>query len=109
MKRKIALFVTVMALLILGAPAAFAASEPVYGGVLKATLNANPSSLDPVMEGSEHEQIPASHIFETALVTDLKGDPFPGVCTYEVKDDGKVIALSVRDGVKFHDGSVVKI
>ena len=103
------LLVTVTALLIFGAAAAFAASEPVYGGMLKATINANPSSLDPILEGSENEQIPASHIFETALATDLKGDAFPSVCTYETKDDGNVVILSVRDGVKFHDGSAVTI
>ena len=111
MRRKAALLVMVLALMAFGAVAALAApaAEPVFGGVLKATINSNPSSLDPILEGSESEQIPASHIFETALAADLKGDPHPAICTYEVRDGGNVVVLSVREGVKFHDGSAVTI
>lgn len=96
------------ALMVIAAPAAFAA-EPKFGGVLKVTINGDPASLDPVLEGSESEQIPAAHIFETALATDIEGNIFPSVCTYEVKDGGNTIELSVRGGVKFHDGSPVTV
>ena len=77
-----------------------------YGGVIKATLNADPVSLDAGLEGGETEQIPAAHIFETALTADISGDIFPGVCTYEF--DGTTLTLTVRDGVTFHDGSAVE-
>jgi peptide/nickel transport system substrate-binding protein len=87
---------------------AFAAT-PKFGGTLKATVNSDPASLDPILEGAESEQIPASHIFETALTTDPKGDIFAGICTYEERDDGMTLVLSIRDGVKFHDGSAVTI
>jgi peptide/nickel transport system substrate-binding protein len=92
--------------------AAFAAPDPAqprFGGILKATINSNPASLDPMLEGGENELIPAAHIFETALTTGLEGGIFAGVCTYEVKNDGRVIELTLRDGVKFHDGSTVTI
>lgn len=90
------------------APAA-PSSQPEYGGVLKATINADPASLDPMLEGSESEQIPAGHIFETALATDREGNIHASVCTYEVKDEGRTLVLSVREGVKFHNGATVTI
>ena len=86
-----------------------APAQPQYGGVLKATINSNPASLDPILEGAEQEQIPASHIFETMLTTDIEGNIFPGVCTFEVKDDGNTIEMTPRKGVKFHDGSDVTL
>jgi peptide/nickel transport system substrate-binding protein len=82
---------------------------PRYGGVLKVTINADPASLDPVLESSESEQIPAAHIFETALSMDPEGDVHPSVCTFETKNGGMVIELSIREGIKFHDGSAVTI
>ncbi len=110
MKTKLALLI--MVLISLAASAALAGpspSEPRFGGVLRATINSNPASLDPVLEGGENEQIPAGHIFETALTTGLEGSVYAGVCTYEVKNGGKTIELTLRDGVKFHDGSTVSI
>ena len=108
MKTKIALLLMLL-LTAAGFSAWAAPSEPQFGGVLKVTINGDPASLDPMLEGSENEQIPAGHIFETALTTDREGDIHAGVCTYEVKDGGKIIELSVRDGVKFHDGSAVTV
>ena len=91
--------------LLFAATACAAPAQPQYGGVLKATINSNPASLAPILEGAEQEQIPASHVFETMLTTDIEGNIFPGVCTYEVKDDGNTIEMTLRPGVKFHDGS----
>ncbi|HPK16801.1 MAG TPA: ABC transporter substrate-binding protein [Clostridia bacterium] len=86
-----------------------AAGGPKYGGVLKATVNNDPASFDAMLEGAETEQVIASHIFETALACDRQGNPQPCVCTYELSEDGNVITLSVRDGVKFHNGDVCDI
>ncbi|NLB90048.1 MAG: hypothetical protein GX786_02345 [Clostridiales bacterium] len=84
-------------------------SQPRFGGLLRATINSNPASLDPMLEGGESELIPAAHIFETALATGLEGDIFDCVCAYEEKDEGKIIELTLSKGVKFHDGSLVTI
>ena len=78
-------------------------SEPQYGGSLKATINGDPTSLDAMMVNVEQEQIPATHIFETAIALDAAGDPWPGVCNYTFEDN--VLTLTVREGVTFHNGN----
>lgn len=79
------------------------AGEPQYGGSLKATINGDPTSLDAMMVNVEQEQIPATHIFETAISLDASGAPWPGVCDYTYEDN--VLTLTVRDGVTFHNGN----
>lgn len=78
------------------------AGEPQYGGSLKATINGDPTSLDAMMVNVEQEQIPATHIFETAIALDASGDPWPGVCDFTFEDN--VLTLTVREGVTFHNG-----
>ncbi len=81
--------------------------EPQHGGSLKVTINGDPGSLDIMLETSENTQIPASHIFETILTADYAGNVHPGVCTYEQSADGLVITLTLREGLKFHNGDPV--
>lgn len=83
--------------------------EPQYGGTLKVTINSDPGSLDIMLETSEDTQVPASHIFETLLSQDLKGNAHTGVCSYEQSEDGMVITLTLRDGLTFHNGDPVTI
>ena len=109
MKRKFSLVVLLLVLAVSAVLGNAAHGEPRYGGLLKATINSNPASLDPIFETGESELIPASHIFETALATGLEGDIYDCVCTYEQKNDGMVLELTLRDGVEFHDGSAVAI
>ncbi|MCR4805291.1 MAG: hypothetical protein K5981_06505 [Clostridia bacterium] len=80
---------------------------PVYGGVLKVTINTDATSLDAMMTSSADNQVPATHIFETALFPDAGGQIWPGVCDYTF--DGEVLTLTVRDGVTFHNGDPVTI
>ena len=83
--------------------------EPQYGGTLRVTINSDPGSLDVMLETSEDTQVPASHIFETLLSQDLKGNAHTGVCSYEQSEDGMVITLTLRDGLTFHNGDPVTI
>ena len=85
-----------------GGTSVSAQDEPQYGGTLKATINGDPTSLDAMMVNVEQEQIPATHIFETAIALDASGDPWPGVCNFVYEDD--VLTLTVREGVTFHNG-----
>lgn len=86
-----------------GGTATPTAGEPQYGGTLKATINGDPTSLDAMMVNVEQEQIPATHIFETAIALDASGSPWPGVCDYTFEDN--VLTLTVREGVTFHNGN----
>ena len=81
--------------------------DPVYGGVLKVTINTDATSLDAMMTGAEDNQVPAYHIFETALECDAAGNVWPGVCDYTFEDN--VLTMTVRDGVTFHNGDPVTI
>lgn len=85
-----------------GGTSAAAPTEPQYGGTLRATINGDPTSLDAMMVNVEQEQIPASHIFETAIALDASGNPWPGVCDFTYEND--VLTLTVRKGVTFHNG-----
>lgn len=85
-----------------GQPAPADPGEPQYGGTLRATINGDPTSLDFMIVNVEQEQIPASHIFETAISLDASGNPWPGVCNFTFEDN--VLTLTVREGVTFHNG-----
>jgi len=86
-----------------------ASQEPKRGGTLKVTINSDPGSLDMHLEDSERAQIPGCHVFETLLAQDTKGNPHPLLCTYEVKENGLVIELKMRENVKFHNGDIMDI
>ncbi|HWQ59428.1 MAG TPA: ABC transporter substrate-binding protein [Clostridia bacterium] len=84
-----------------------AGDEPVYGGTLRVTINSDATSLDAMMVSTESDQIPATHIFETALSVDAAGNVFPGVCDYTFENNA--LTLTVREGVTFHDGNPVTV
>lgn len=111
MKGKSAVFFVSLLVLamFMAVSAASAGDAPVYGGRLKTTINSDPPSLDPIFESSEPGQIPAGHIFETAVAADAKGAIYPCVCTYTVKDKGQTVELAVRKGVKFQNNKEVTI
>lgn len=86
-------------------------TEPKYGGRLNATISAEPSSLDIMLSSnsSEPAQIPASHIFEKILESDLQGNVHPMLCTYKTSEDGLTLTLTMRENVKFHNGDTMDI
>lgn len=79
--------------------------EPQYGGTLKVAVG-TVSSLDPQMEAADEPM--SRHIFETPLALDENGGVQTGLCTYKYSDDQKTLTLTLRDGVKFHNGNSVK-
>lgn len=59
--------------------------------------------LDPSVSGFIFQRM---QITETLLEADAKGQPLPALAEqWQVSDDGKTWKLSIRQGVKFHDGS----
>lgn len=81
--------------------------EPVYGGILRATTNSDATTLDALVATSADDQVPATHIFETALFPDASGAVWPGVCNYTFENN--ILTLTVREGVTFHNGDPVTI
>ncbi|WP_404440347.1 ABC transporter substrate-binding protein [Stutzerimonas chloritidismutans] len=61
--------------------------------------------LDPAISGFVFQRM---QITETLLESDAKGQPLPALAErWSVSDDGKEWRLTIRQGVKFHDGSAL--
>lgn len=59
--------------------------------------------LDPAISGFIFQRM---QITETLLEADAKGQPLPALAErWSLSDDGRQWTLSIRQGVKFHDGS----
>lgn len=48
-------------------------------------------------------------VYEKIICRDAEGQLAPGVCDFTLSDDSLTLTLWVREGVKFHDGSLVEI
>jgi peptide/nickel transport system permease protein/peptide/nickel transport system substrate-binding protein len=87
-------------------PGALLAQEaPRKGGVLKIAAPFNPSSLDPLTGGAGSDHMILYPLFDTLVdfePTTLA--PKPGLATSWEFTDPKTLVLTLRDGVKFHDG-----
>ncbi|MDR3165757.1 MAG: ABC transporter substrate-binding protein, partial [Synergistaceae bacterium] len=75
-------------------------------GVIKVAVIDEPPTLDQHVTTSDLATMIAQHIFEGLYTFDSKYSPVPMlVKSEEIRDAGKIVALSLREGVKFHDGS----
>ncbi len=65
-------------------------------------------SMDPHMATSAGSREVLFNVFEGLVKPDSDGNLLPAVASdYTISDDGKVYTFTLRDGVKFHDGSEV--
>lgn len=83
--------------------------EERYGGVMKLNFSAATNSLDPAQFYTNQNYTPGYHIFESPLSVDETGKIWPGVCTYELSEDGLTLTLKARENVKFHNGDTMDI
>ncbi len=78
------------------------------GGLVRVAVIDEPPTLDQHVVTSDLTTMIAQHIFEGLYTFNSKYDPVPLlVQSEEIKDDGKVIVLTLRDGVTFHNGKVL--
>ena len=90
------------------APTAASTLTPKYGGTFRTADNIVPSrSIGWFADGTTFiHGIETPLIIETLLKGDVNGVIGPNLATaYEVDKDLKTITLTLRQGVKFHDGS----
>ncbi|MCD6028494.1 MAG: extracellular solute-binding protein family 5 [Thermomicrobiales bacterium] len=85
-----------------------AEGEPVQGGVLRLALGEEPDQLDPArtisLTASEVMQV----VYDRLVYIDDEGLPQPWIAeSWEISDDGKTISFTIREGMKFHDGTDV--
>lgn len=78
------------------------------GGMLRVAVIDEPPTLDQHVVTSDLTTMIAQHIFEGLYTFDSKYSPVPLlVKSEEIKDDGKVVVLTLREGVKFHNGKTL--
>lgn len=83
--------------------------EQKYGGTMRLNFNGATNSLDPAQFFTNQNYVPGYHIYESPVQVADDGSVWPGVCEYELSEDGLQLTLTVRDNVKFHNGDVVDI
>lgn len=68
------------------------------------------SNFDPVISTEVPTTEPMRNVFETLLTQNDKGEPTPMLAkSFTQSKDNKRITFTLRDGVKFHDGSVMEV
>ena len=78
------------------------------GGTLHYATVGEPPSLDQQVVTSDLATTIAHHIFEGLYTFDANYEPRPLLASgEEVSDDGKIITIHLRQGVKFHDGQAM--
>ena len=85
------------------------AMEPQYGGHLNVAASKVLHGIDPVTKAQIWYYMYETAVFENPLTRDAENNIAPGVCDYEMSEDGMTITLWVREGLTFHDGSLVEI
>lgn len=88
-------------------PAALEAAK--YGGHLDFCVYAKPTRLDPAKATGTWYYMYTNMVYENPLSRDAEGNIRPNVCEFELSEDQLTLKLWVREGVKFHDGSLVEI
>jgi peptide/nickel transport system substrate-binding protein len=80
-------------------------SQSIAGGMLRYATIGEPPSLDVQMTTATIVGTISEHMFETLYAFDSKYQPQPFLATGEkVEDGGKKLVISLRQGVKFHNG-----
>jgi peptide/nickel transport system substrate-binding protein len=85
-----------------------APASPQYGGILKRHTQVGPSQpIGWPVEGSPTSTDPLNQVcFERLLIEMGDGSMAPWLATaYQIAPDKKSVTLTLRQGVKFHDGS----
>jgi ABC-type transport system substrate-binding protein len=79
---------------------------PVRGGVLRAVVANNPSSLDPHTGRSGFDHPVLFPLFDTLIEFDFDTlEPLPGIARDWVFETPVRLVLTLNEGVRFHDGT----
>ncbi|MGH2490685.1 MAG: ABC transporter substrate-binding protein, partial [Candidatus Limnocylindria bacterium] len=87
-----------------GSPAAATAT---YGGTITFGLENDVSNLDPMLSGLFVDRNIHYAMYDSLVRVDNKGNIIPWLAEkWTTTDEGKTVTFNLRQGVKFHDGSV---
>lgn len=90
--------------LCLGSVSFAAQAETTITAVMHAPLRA----VDPVISTAYILRNYGYMVYDTLLARDSAGKPQPQMASWTVSDDGKAYTFTLRDGLKWHDGTPVK-
>lgn len=85
-------------------------SAPAKSSVDTLTVNVgpDPDTIDPALNSSVDGATLIIHGFEGLMTLDKNGTPVPGqAASYKVSDDGKVYTFTLRDNLKWSDGKAL--
>lgn len=80
-------------------------SQGKKGGVLRVAIIGEPPALDPMFTTATITSNLAWHLFEPLFYRDAHFTPKPLLAdSFQFQDDNKTLVITLRQGVKFHDG-----
>lgn len=80
----------------------------IDGGTINVAFSAEPESIDWMYTGATATRDVGWHIFETLFALDRDYKVRPMIAKdYEVSEDQKLYTITLREDVKFHDGTIV--
>jgi len=107
MRRVVAPVVALCGLLALAAPAAAQGGKPA--GTLRAVFTSDPPTLDPAQATDTTSSAVVRQIFDTLVELDEHLEPRPALAErWTVSPDQRVYTFTLRPGVKFQNGRVLK-
>jgi peptide/nickel transport system substrate-binding protein len=86
-----------------------AIAQPAQNRVLKAVPQANLTSLDPIWTTANITRNHGYMVYDTLYGTDGEFRPQPQMAEgHVVEQDGRRVVITLRSGLKFHDGETVR-
>lgn len=83
-----------------------AAQTPRIGGVLKVVILVNPSNLDPATGRAGSDHVVLYPVFDTLVTWDPATlTARPGLASAWAYPDPQTLEMTLREGIKFHDGT----
>jgi peptide/nickel transport system substrate-binding protein len=109
MRRRDLLKTAMAAPAVLAAPLAAPSVARAQGAShLRFVPHADPASLDPIWTTADVTRNVSLAVFDTLYGTDKGGNPHPQMAAgHTISADGKTWEITLREGLKFHDGSPV--
>ena len=87
----------------------FAIAQPAQNRVLKMVPQANLTSLDPIWTTANITRNFGHMVFDTLYGMDAQFRPQPQMAAGHSSDDGgRSVTITLRPGLKFHDGEPVR-